>query len=63
MFTGIVEELGSVESMERRGEGAQLRIACKTVLSDAFPGASIAVTIRRRSNGTKVSVSKLSCGR
>ncbi len=43
MFTGIVEEVGSVESMERRGEGAQLRIACKTVLSDAFPGTSIAV--------------------
>lgn len=43
MFTGIVEELGTVESMERRGEGARLRIGCSTVLGDAFPGASISV--------------------
>jgi riboflavin synthase len=43
MFTGIVEELGAVVSMERRGEGARLRIGCSTVLPDAFPGASIAV--------------------
>lgn len=43
MFTGIVEELGSVEAMERRGQGARLRIQCATVLGDAFPGASIAV--------------------
>ena len=43
MFTGIVEELGSVVSMERRGEGARLRIGCSTVLGDAFTGASIAV--------------------
>jgi len=43
MFTGIVEELGSVESLERRGEGARLRISCGTVLNDAFTGASMAV--------------------
>lgn len=43
MFTGIVEELGKVEAMERRGDGARLRIGCATVLSDAFEGASIAV--------------------
>lgn len=43
MFTGIVEELGTVESMERRGEGARLRVGCSTVLDDAFTGASIAV--------------------
>lgn len=43
MFTGIVEELGSVLSLERRGEGARLRIRCATVLSDAFAGASICV--------------------
>lgn len=43
MFTGIVEELGTVESMERRGDGARLRIRCSTVLADAFIGASIAV--------------------
>lgn len=43
MFTGIIEELGSVVSMERRGDGARLQIGCSTVLSDAFAGASIAV--------------------
>ncbi|HEU0121698.1 MAG TPA: riboflavin synthase [Bryobacteraceae bacterium] len=43
MFTGIVEELGSVISMERRGEGARLRIGCAAVVGDAFEGASIAV--------------------
>jgi riboflavin synthase len=39
MFTGIVEELGTVESRE----GPQLRIACRTVLDDVELGASIAV--------------------
>ena len=43
MFTGIVEELGVVEEMERRGEGARLRVGCATVLEDAFAGASICV--------------------
>jgi len=43
MFTGIVEELGEVESMELRGDGARLRIGCSKVLADAFTGASIAV--------------------
>lgn len=39
MFTGIVEELGSVASRE----GGRLRIAATTVLADAEIGASIAV--------------------
>lgn len=43
MFTGIIEELGTLESIERRGRGARLKIACRTVLADAFEGASIAV--------------------
>lgn len=43
MFTGIIEETGRVESLESRGEGARLRVACSTVLSDAFTGSSIAV--------------------
>jgi len=38
MFTGIIEELGVVESA-----GARLHIRCATVLEDAFAGASIAV--------------------
>ncbi|MBM3724251.1 MAG: riboflavin synthase [Acidobacteria bacterium] len=39
MFTGIVEEVGAVESLK----AGRLRIACKTVLGDAFEGCSIAV--------------------
>lgn len=43
MFTGIIEELGSIASIEHGEVGARLRIACSTVLSDATEGASIAV--------------------
>lgn len=39
MFTGIVEELGTVVSRE----GPRLRIAARTVLEDVTMGASIAV--------------------
>lgn len=39
MFTGIVEELGTVE----RREGQKLRLRCRTVLADVTLGASIAV--------------------
>ena len=39
MFTGIVEELGTVV----RRDGPRLRIACSTVLDDVSLGASIAV--------------------
>jgi len=47
VFTGIVEELGSVESLAMRagaqGNSARLRVNCSTVLSDASEGSSIAV--------------------
>jgi riboflavin synthase len=43
MFTGIIEEMGTVARLERRGRGARLQIGCKKVLEDAFEGASIAV--------------------
>src|SRR6478672_8149626 len=44
MFTGIVEEVGTVESIEKNaGGGARLRIACREVVSDATQGSSIAV--------------------
>jgi riboflavin synthase len=39
MFTGIVEELGSVEHRER----GRLRFGCRRVLDDVVLGASIAV--------------------
>src|SRR5512144_1830179 len=43
MFTGIIEELGKIESLEARPAGARLTVTCKTVLSDLTEGASIAV--------------------
>lgn len=43
MFTGIIEELGTVVAFDRVAEGARLRIACRVVMSDITPGASIAV--------------------
>jgi riboflavin synthase len=43
MFTGIVEELGSVESVIARGAGSRIRIQCRTVLADSQEGSSIAV--------------------
>src|SRR5436305_6322966 len=44
MFTGIVEEVGAVESIEKNAAGgARLRIACREVVSDATEGSSIAV--------------------
>ena len=43
MFTGIIEELGTVKAFEPRPAGARLVIACRTVLSDAQLGSSIAV--------------------
>src|ERR1700758_5347294 len=43
MFTGIIEELGRVVSLEERAAGALLTVACSGILADAALGASIAV--------------------
>ena len=43
MFTGIIEELGRVRAMEKRGEGARLVIEARTVTSETQEGDSIAV--------------------
>ncbi|MBB6629452.1 riboflavin synthase [Nocardioides sp. KIGAM211] len=43
MFTGIVEELGTVESVEDQGDAIRLTIRATTVLGDAGLGDSIAV--------------------
>ena len=43
MFTGIVEELGTVASVTPVADGARLVIAATTVLGDARIGDSIAV--------------------
>jgi riboflavin synthase len=43
MFTGIIEELGRVRSIDRRGEDARIVIKAHTVTEDAHDGDSIAV--------------------
>ncbi len=43
MFSGIVEALGSVVALERRGEGARLTVAADQLFADAVDGESIAV--------------------
>ena len=43
MFTGIVEETGTVERLERQSGGARLTIRGREVLSDLEIGGSIAV--------------------
>jgi len=43
VFTGIIEELGSVRAIDRREGGARLEIAASTVLADVRAGDSIAV--------------------
>ncbi|WP_341927685.1 riboflavin synthase [Nocardioides psychrotolerans] len=43
MFTGIVEELGTVAAVEDQGDAIRLTVRASTVLSDAGLGDSIAV--------------------
>jgi riboflavin synthase len=43
MFTGIIEEMGRVESVSARENGVVLSVAARRVLSDLKPGGSIAV--------------------
>ena len=43
MFTGIVEELGTVVAVEPQGDAVRLRIRGPVVTGDAVHGASIAV--------------------
>jgi riboflavin synthase len=44
MFTGIVEELGSVVAIQPRGDGARLTVRGPQVVKDARHGDSIAVS-------------------
>ncbi|HVK27904.1 MAG TPA: riboflavin synthase [Nocardioides sp.] len=57
MFTGIVEEFGTIEAIEDQGDAIRLTIASDITLSDAGLGDSIAVngcclTVAERTDGT-----------
>jgi riboflavin synthase len=43
MFTGIIEELGRVRSVERRGEGVRMTVEARSVTEGTREGDSIAV--------------------
>jgi riboflavin synthase len=43
MFTGIIEEIGTVRAVEPRGEALVLQVACDKVRQDAALASSIAV--------------------
>jgi riboflavin synthase len=43
MFTGIIEELGRVQSVEPRGEGVRIRIEARAVTEGTAEGDSISV--------------------
>ncbi|TKD69907.1 riboflavin synthase [Pseudalkalibacillus hwajinpoensis] len=43
MFTGIVEEIGRVESVQQAGESIVMQIAASTVLKDVHLGDSISI--------------------
>ncbi len=43
MFTGIIEELGTVAALEAREAGSRLTVKCRGVLSDLAEGSSVAV--------------------
>ena len=43
MFTGIIEELGRVRSVERRGEGVRMRVEARAVTEGTREGDSISV--------------------
>jgi len=43
MFTGIIEESGSIAGLEKRNDGALIKIAAKIVTENSIEGDSIAV--------------------
>jgi len=43
MFTGLIEELGRVRTVERRGEGVRMTVGARVVTEGAREGDSIAV--------------------
>lgn len=43
MFTGIIEELGKIAALDRRANGARIRIAARVVTGETNEGDSIAV--------------------
>ncbi len=56
MFTGIIEEVGTIERIDPLPAGARAVVACREVVTDLQPGASIAV------NGVCLTATSISAG-
>jgi riboflavin synthase len=56
MFTGIIQHIGTVESLVYQGNNAQLEIGCSLDTSDIYSGDSIAI------NGTCLTVASFTKG-
>lgn len=56
MFTGIVEELGRLESLRPDGEGRRLRVSAERILADLKPEDSLLV------NGVCLTVTRVESG-
>lgn len=54
MFTGIIEELGTISGITKKGYSAELKISCNIVTNDSNIGDSIAV------NGVCLTVTEIS---
>ena len=52
MFTGIIEELGTVASMDRRADSIKLTIAAEKVLEGTQLGDSICLTVTEMTDST-----------
>jgi len=44
MFTGLIEEIGTIEALTDKGDGAEVQVTASTVLDDVSLGDSIAVS-------------------
>ena len=43
MFTGLIEEIGTVKSFDKNSAGAVIAVECKKILDDVKLGASVAI--------------------
>jgi riboflavin synthase len=43
MFTGIIEEIGKIKSIARKGNGLVLEVLARNICREALPGDSVAV--------------------
>ncbi len=43
MFTGIIEETGKIQSLQKQGDGVEIRISCRNILNDLAVDNSVSI--------------------